>query len=233
VGLAGAGEAEGAVNPNTVELLAVHGNDLDIACAAWASTGAELTEERRARVPAFLAQLAKDRHTVPFEHAFVRFRVNVDMATHVHLLKHRIGVSVSSQSMRWAERREDRYYVPGDWPRGAGDALMEHAERSFGLYHAHVREMEAHYLAAGMGPKQARDRAKETARYFLPMAVHVRSVVSMSFLAFANFLRLRLSTHAQPEIRDVAGAMLEHVWDSGQLCAALTAWGYGGKLEAV
>ena len=39
---------------NTVELLGFYGSDEVIACSAWTSTSRELTEDKKARIPALI-----------------------------------------------------------------------------------------------------------------------------------------------------------------------------------
>lgn len=43
--------------------------------------------------------------------------MNTDIASHIHLIKHRIGVSVNTESARYKELHEDKYYLPQDWAK--------------------------------------------------------------------------------------------------------------------
>jgi len=99
-----------------VELLGIYGSDLQVAESAWYSTAKEVTPDKIERVPALIKMLAEEKHTVPFEHSHIEFRIISDVATHIHFLKHRIGFSISSQSARYMEFKEDNYYTPDDWP---------------------------------------------------------------------------------------------------------------------
>src|SRR5690606_15059899 len=54
-------------------------------------------------------------HHTPFEKSTLHFLVTVDQATHIHLLKHRIGVSINGESARYKELKEDKIYLPEDW----------------------------------------------------------------------------------------------------------------------
>jgi thymidylate synthase ThyX len=58
--------------------------------------------------------LASEGHHTPFEKSQLHFLVNVDQATHIHLLKHRIGVSINGESARYKELKEDKTYIPED-----------------------------------------------------------------------------------------------------------------------
>ena len=96
---------------NTVELLGYYGSDETIACSAWTSTSRELTPGKKARIPKLINMLWRDGHETPFEKATVHFLVNTDIASHIHLLKHRMS-SLNAESARYKELKEDKYYIP-------------------------------------------------------------------------------------------------------------------------
>ena len=185
---------------NTIELLDIQGNDTTIALAAWTSTSSELTEERKNRVPDFIAWLYKNGHHTPFEQASFRVRIVVDVATHIQLLKHRVGVSINSQSARYKERKEDQFLIPDDCPTEVMKALHTHHETCATLYHNTCKE-----LTATIG----RQRAKEIARYFLPYTTQIESVVSFNMRSFMHFYKLRAASDAQREIRMIAVGIAE------------------------
>jgi thymidylate synthase ThyX len=120
---------------NTVELLGHYGDDLIHACSAWTSTSRELTDEKIGRVPKLLTMLASEGHHTPFEKSSLHFLVTVDQATHIHLLKHRIGVSINGESARYKELKEDKMYIPTEWSNSWKDKLQKYAEEGNKLYH--------------------------------------------------------------------------------------------------
>ena len=99
---------------NKVELIGYYGNDELIACSAWTSTSRDLTEEKRKRIPKMIRSLWLDGHETPFEKGIVHFLVDTEIASHIHLLKHRIS-SMNGESARYKELKEDKYYLPKDW----------------------------------------------------------------------------------------------------------------------
>ena len=103
------------MNKNKVELLGFYGSDLTHAQSAWTSTSRDLTEEKLERIPKLLQMLASEGHHTPYEKSQFHFLVTVDQATHIHLLKHRIGVSINGESARYKELKEDKTYIPEDW----------------------------------------------------------------------------------------------------------------------
>ncbi len=100
---------------NSVELLGHYGSDTVHAQSAWTSTSRDLTEDKLARIDKLLKMLASEGHHTPFEKSGLHFLVNVDQATHIHLLKHRVGVSINGESARYKELKQDKMMWPSDW----------------------------------------------------------------------------------------------------------------------
>jgi thymidylate synthase (FAD) len=187
---------------NTVELLGHYGDDLTHACSAWTSTSRELTDEKIERVPKLLNMLASEGHHTPFEKSSLHFLVTVDQATHIHLLKHRIGVSINGESARYKELKEDKTYLPSDWPERWDTALRNFTNESNTLYHQCLEELT---------PVLGRKRAKESARFFKTFNSQITMDIMFNWRSFAHFQQLRNSEHAQVEVRELAQQMLKLV----------------------
>lgn len=191
---------------NTVELLGWYGGDEAIACSAWTSTSRELTEEKRGRIDKLIKMLWSNGHETPFEKGIIHFLVNTDIATHIHLLKHRIS-SINSESARYKELKEDKYYLPIDWKNLETkldwlEKLEDHTKKANQLYHDCVEELT---------PVLGRKRAKESARFFKTYNMQYQADIMFNMRSFANFQKLRNSEHAQLEINIVAKEMLKLV----------------------
>ena len=192
---------------NTVELLGYYGSDEVIACSAWTSTSRELTDDKKARVGKLIDTLWSQGHETPFEKGVLHFLVDTDIASHIHLLKHRIS-SLNAESARYKELKEDKYYIPEDWPTNWQDRLEEYTKLGNTLYHECIDELE---------PFIGRKRAKESARFFKTYNSQIQADIMFNMRSFANFQKLRNSEHAQVEIRDIAQQMLslvENLWDN-------------------
>lgn len=187
---------------NTVELLGHYGDDLTHACSAWTSTSRELTDEKLARVPKLLNMLASEGHHTPFEKSGLHFLVTVDQATHIHLLKHRIGVSINGESARYKELKEDKMYIPNEWSNSWKNKLQKYAEEGNRLYHESLE-----YFTPILGRK----RAKESARFFKAFNSQITMDIMFNWRSFAHFQQLRNSEHAQREVRQLAQDMLDLV----------------------
>lgn len=188
---------------NKVELVGWYGDDIVHAQSAWTSTSRDLTEEKLGRIDKLLTMLASEGHHTPFEKSALHFLVTVDQATHIHLLKHRIGVSVNGESARYKELTEDKAFMPEDWVDTYwGSMLAIYTDKTNALYHACLEELT---------PTLGRKRAKETARFFKMMNGQITLDVMFNWRSFYHFLKLRDSEHAQVEVREVAQEMLRLV----------------------
>jgi len=187
---------------NKVELLGYYGDDTVHASSAWTSTSRDLTEEKVNRIPKLLDMLASEGHHTPFEKSSLHFLVTVDQATHIHLLKHRIGVSINGESARYKELKEDKMYIPEDWSNDFKLSLEVFSKISNDLYHKVLEELT---------PKLGRKRAKESARFFKTFNSQITMDVMFNWRSFAHFQGLRNSEHAQVEVRELAQQMLDLV----------------------
>lgn len=209
---------------NKVELIGFYGDDEVHACSAWTSTSRDITDEKRARIPALLKMLAEHRHHTPFEKSSLHFLVDTDIASHIHLIKHRVGVSVNGESARYKELKEDKFYVPDDWEEikvsdsvtsecyeefvfaangeNWQDVIERYTKLGNDLYHQCLKDLE---------PALGRKRAKESARFFKTYNSQIQADVMFNWRSFHHFLELRNKPDAQKEIRDIAATMLDLV----------------------
>ena len=219
------------MNNNKVELLGYYGSDTLIACSAWTSTSRDLNEDKKSRIPKLINMLWRDGHETPFEKGMVHFLVDTEIASHIHLLKHRIS-SMNAESARYKELKEDKYYLPDDW---RGIAQSEYEGKFAESYHNWYEVLE-NYTKAGnalyhqclkdLEPVLGRKRAKESARFFKTYNSQIQADISFNMRSFANFLKLRNSEHSQKEIREIAAEMLDLVKniDGNPFRHTLDAW---------
>ena len=217
---------------NEVELMGYYGSDETHCLSAWTSTSRDLTDDKRGRMGGLLNMLAEAGHHTPFEKSSIHFLVTTDIASHIHILKHRIGVNVNAESARYKELKEDKYYVPEDWneipssdymmtPGISNNPLNDYESEEFSeegedwltilerytilgnrLYHQCIKDLE---------PVLGRKRAKESARFFKTYNSQITADVMFNWRSFVHFLNLRNKPDAQLEIREIAATMLEQV----------------------
>ncbi len=205
------------MNDNLVELIGTYGGDETHALSAWTSTSRDLTDDKRCRIKGLLTMLASNAHETPFEKSSIHFLVTTDVATHIHLIKHRVGVSVNAESARYKELKDDKFYVPVDWDGAEQLLYIEHMEGCLKKYHDAIERL----VAKGMNRK----RAKESARLYIPYGNQLTADVMFNFRSFVHFLRLRYSKHAQLEVRNLARKMLQQVSELQNFSMSLEAFG--------
>ncbi len=242
------------MSSNTVELLGYYGGDKTHSLSAWTSTFAELNIEIPKYIPdridaifnyvtklkkktplELITGLAEAGHHTPFEKSCLHFMVNSEIATHIQLLKHRIGVSINGESARYKELLEDKYYLPRDW-KGIVNANSKfnrifnyHEEDSrnpsfsapdeqpewFKLLEDYTKLGNDlyHECLKDLTPILGRKRAKESARFFRGYNSQITVDIMFNFRSFMHFMQLRNSEHAQVEVREVAQTMLALIKD--------------------
>jgi thymidylate synthase (FAD) len=189
---------------NKIQLIGYYGNDEIHAGSAWTSTSRDITEEKKQRIPLLLKMLAENGHHTPFEKSSLHFLVTSEIASHIHLLKHRIGVSINAESARYKELKEDKFYIPIDWSPYWINKLKKYTEEGLKLYHECVDSLVNDL-------KIDRKRAKESARFFRTYNTQIDCDIMFNWRSFYHFLSLRNKSDSQKEIRDIASEMLNLV----------------------
>ena len=210
------------MNENSVELVGYYGSDQTHALSAWTSTSREINDDKRGRIDKLLTMLATEGHHTPFEKSSLHFLVTTDIASHIHLLKHRIGVNINAESARYKEFTIDKFYIPYDWPENQKLELEAHIKNSFARYHNCIDEL----VKQGV----SRKRAKESARFYLPYGIQITCDIMFNWRSFAHFQKLRNDSHAQVEIRDIAQKMLTLVEETNDFPHTISAMRAAGML---
>ena len=203
---------------NKVQLIGVYGDDMTHACSAWTSTSREVTEEKKGRIENLLKMLAENGHHTPFEKSSLHFLIDTEIASHIHLIKHRVGVSVNGESARYKELKEDKFLIPNDWPDSWKEILQNHTERGLDLYHKCINDLVQNH-------KFDRKRAKESARFFRGYNTQITADVMFNWRSFYHFLNLRNKPDAQKEIRELAAEMLRLVAETNKFPLTIKAFG--------
>lgn len=187
-----------------IELIDVMGSDRRVIDAARVSTG---TVSDPARDKKLLFYLMENGHETPFEKIVFEFRVKCPLFVARQWLRHRIG-SFNERSARYRKFDLD-YYVPvlEDLPDDYSDedirAYTESLEQAHDLYET---------LLEKVAKKPAlRSRAREVFRGLLGASYYTEFCWTVNFRSLMNFLKLRLTPHAQYEIRVYAQAINEMV----------------------
>ena len=222
---------------NKVTLLGHYGSDEIIACSAWTSTSRNLTDDKRGRIDKMINMLWSEGHHTPWEKGVVHFLVDTEIASHIHLLKHRIA-SINAESARYKELKEDKFYIPNDWEGIPASFISDRFGTTIDVHGEDWTTVLAEYTKLGnelyhkcleqLEPTLGRKRSKESARFFKTYNSQIEGDIMFNMRSFANFIKLRRSEHAQKEIRDIADEMLQLVKqiDGNPFEHTLKAWGY-------
>lgn len=210
------GTCRNILDHGLIRLVDFMGDDLSIVRSARVSYNAAWrTGEDAGKDEKLINYLIKNRHTSPLESLQFTFEVKAPIFVYRQWHRHRTW-SYNEVSARYSELPEE-FYIPKpehvglqskdnkqmrDLEDAAGvnekDAqfirdLQAHSENGFDLYHRH--------LEAGV--------PRELARLFLGLNTYSHMFASVDLHNLFHFLKLRLHSHAQMEIRVYAEAILE------------------------
>lgn len=194
------------------ELLNFFGGDLNhanVARVSFAKEAGNYTEEQNAKL---IKYLVEHRHTSPFRHSTLQFRIKCPIYVERQLHKHQVGISVNSVSGRYVDFSDNYYEIPfGEWRKqsksskqGSKGFLNEESQKLADSVQWHVIEtcQKAYNELLDLGV------SKEQARSVLPLSLETEFIWTGSFLAFMHMCDLRLKNDTQKETRDTVSLML-------------------------
>jgi len=192
-----------------VELLDKFGNDLMVINAARVSYGKskEILDEKDYKL---IKYLVEHKHTAPFRHPQLQFRIECPIFVERQLFKHQVGITANSLSGRYVDF-SDKYYETTTLRRQSKSS-KQGSEGDLDRPDL-IEKMNKHNLASQILYSELCEAgvAKEQARVILPLCLETQFIWTGSLLAFLHFWGLRLKPDAQKETRDVAAEMLRLV----------------------
>lgn len=160
-----------------------------------------------------LFYLLRNHHTSPFEMVEFKFRVRAPLVTWWQWARHRTW-NFNAQSGRYTPFEEDDFYEPAIWRRQSKDnkqasegevSIWTNAELAGRLKKQYKMGYTYYQYALNAGV------SKEMARLFLPaFGVYYTWVAKVDAHNLMHFLRLRMASDAQHEIRVYADAIYNH-----------------------
>lgn len=195
-----------------VELLSHFGNDLMIVNVARVSYGKEVSSFTD-KDKKLIKYLWNHKHTSPFRHPQLQFRITCPIYVARQLEKHQVGLSLNSISGRYVDF-SDSYTTIDKWRKQSTSSKqgsegyldeMSNAQATY-LQDRIINECKQAYLAL-----LALGVAKEQARTILPLNLNTTFIWTGSLLAFIHLWNLRLKLDAQQETREIAQQMLQLV----------------------
>lgn len=193
-----------------VELLNHFGNDLMVVNAARVSYGKEISEftEKDSKL---IKYLLDHKHTTPFRHPQLQFRLTFPIYVERQIFKHFVGITASSISGRYVDF-SDSYTTITEWRKQSksskqgSEGTIENQSVCTKLELEVIEFCKSRYeklLDLGV--------SKEQARTILPLNLNTTCIWTGSLLAFLHLCDLRLKPDAQIETKDVVSQMLKLV----------------------
>jgi thymidylate synthase (FAD) len=155
--------------------------------------------------------LAKHNHFTPFTHTTITIHEKVPIFVARQRFKHVVGFSYNEVSRRYVSD-EPEFHYPKEWrvrpesiKQGSTDETIEtfwnnpSAEPISQAYESVVMAAKSCYndmISSGVCPEQA--------RMVLPQSMYTEYYVTGSLFAWARAYNLRIETHAQKEIQELA-----------------------------
>jgi thymidylate synthase (FAD) len=197
-------------NGGYIKLVDYMGTDETVVAAARHSYGKGVDFNDHDGNERLINFLMRERHTSPFEQPALVFEVKAPIFVFRQWHRHRTG-KLNEASARYMELPEETYEPDyarikaqssnnkqgsgGELPDKLKDMFLElHRKQNaeaFEMYHLHIEN--------GV--------AKELARIDLPLSTYSVMVWQMDTHNLLHFLKLRMDSHAQQEVRDYANAI--------------------------
>jgi thymidylate synthase (FAD) len=153
------------------------------------------TPEATAR---FIQRRIAEGHESIIEHASASFEISgISRSCSHQLVRHRLA-SYSQESQRYVDMSDPEWVTPPE---------IQADPAALAIWNECLVHTQTAY-------RQLRERGikKEDARFLLPNAAATRLVMTANLRELLHIFRLRISPHAQWEIRQVAARMLEEVY---------------------
>lgn len=208
-----------------VELLSTYGTDLTIVNVAKVSYDKESTELGH-KEEKLINFLANHKHTSPFRHTSLQFRIECPIYVERQLFKHNVGISQNSISGRYVDF-SDTYGTITEWRKqstdskqGSLDPLDSEAQTEASRIENAVinicKESYEMLIHLGVG--------KEQARTILPLNLNTKFIWTGTLLSFIHLCNLRLKADVQAETREVVSKMLIQIKENNSFEMSLNAF---------
>lgn len=199
-----------------VELIDSMGSDsrvVDSARVSFSKLSQNYSDEQNTRL---IQYLAKNGHITPFMHPQITVREKVPIFVARQRFKHTVGFSYNEVSRRYVSDPPE-FYFPTVWRKkpegsikqGSSEEAVENF-KDWGFGSSCGEKISDAYenlisLAESIYHDMIHsDVSPEMARMILPQSMMTEYIVTGSLYAFARAYKLRINSHAQKEVQDLA-----------------------------
>ena len=158
-----------------------------------------ITEDSAKR---FVSKIIKNGHESVLEHEKITVKFICDRGVSHEIVRHRIA-SYSQESTRYCNYNQDKF---GSELTLIKPCFWEEGQEKYEIWKSNMQVIEDSYnklIAMGAKPEEARS--------ILPNSLKTEIVVTMNMREMRHFLRLRTSSKAHPQMRQVACILLREL----------------------
>ena len=196
-----------------VEILDIFGNDnviCNVARVSFNKHASNYTEEQNAKL---INYLVTHKHTSPFRHPQIQFRITCPIYVERQLFKHQVGISVNSISGRYVDfsdsytKIEQFRLQSTSSKQGSGEDLNV----ADNLHALQIQDKVIEWCKQAYNDLIDLGISKEQCRTVLPLNLNTTFIWTGSLLALFHLFNLRLKSDTQAETREVAMQMLSQL----------------------
>lgn len=143
----------------------------------------------------FIRRIIKNGHESVIEHEKITVRIICDRGITHEIVRHRIA-SYSQESTRYCNYSEDKF---GNELTFIKPPFWSEESQEYEIWKKQMQSIEDNYIRLiqlGATPEQARS--------ILPNSLKTEIVVTMNLREWRHFFRLRTSSHAHPQMREIS-----------------------------
>ena len=194
-----------------VELIEYFGGDNMVVDAARVSFNKKSDSYTGMANERLIEFLCKNKHTSPFRHPQLQFRITCPIYVERQLFKHQVGMSANSISGRYVDF-SDTYTRIKLWRKQSTDSKQgSEGEIKYQETANLIEQGVIDFCKKAYSDLLLLGVSKEQARTILPLNLNTTFIWTGSFLSFSHLFNLRLKPDAQAETREVAALMFDCV----------------------
>ena len=148
----------------------------------------------------FIGNILKRGHESVIEHEKISVKMGCDRGVTHEIVRHRVA-SYSQESTRYCNYQKDKF---GNELTFIKPVFWKEDSPEYTLWKESMQQIEDQYMKLiDMGA------SAQEARSILPNSLKTEIVVTMNLREWRHFFRLRTASAAHPQIREIAGMVLE------------------------
>ncbi len=169
------------------------------------------TQDLNSRDVKLLKYLLKNKHTSPFEHSSLSFRIKCPLYIRSQIMRHRT-FSYNEVSRRYTSENLE-FYIPKVLRTQAEKNLQCSKDEEIKDQWISLIKVQSHVSESiKLYEELLKDGVcREQARSVLPQSMYTTFWMTGNLLNWMKFLKLRLDPHTQKECQLVANAILEFI----------------------